>query len=68
MKIIAAVIGIIGLVILVALLLALPVMWLWNDLMPHLFGFKELTLWEAFELSLLSGCLFSSKSSSSKND
>lgn len=41
-----------------AMIAAFPTMWLWNDLMPELFGFKVVTFQQAFGLNLLSGILF----------
>lgn len=41
-----------------ALLLSLPVMWLWNWLMPMLFKLPTLTWIEALGLNLLCGFLF----------
>lgn len=34
------------------------VMWLWNHLMPGIFGLREISYWEAFGLFLLSKLLF----------
>lgn len=51
----------IGLVVVIfgfALLLTLPVMWLWNATMPELFGLHEIGFWMAVKISLLSSCLF----------
>lgn len=52
-------IGIIGVVVF-ALIFALPEMWLWNALMPDIFGLKEITWMQAAGLSLLCGFLFKS--------
>lgn len=43
---------------LVSLILALPLLWLWNATMPELFGMKEITWWMAWKLMLLSTILF----------
>lgn len=40
------------------LLAALPVMWLWNWLMPMLFGLPTITWLQAFGLNLLFSLLF----------
>lgn len=45
-------------VFLISLLLALPLLWLWNATMPELFGLKEITWWMAWKLMLLSSCIF----------
>jgi len=52
-----------GIVILAgwAFLLALPVMWLWNWIMPILFGLPTLTWVQALGLNLLCSFLFKSK-------
>ena len=56
----ALVIIIVALVIafLIDLLLAWPVMLLWNWLMPMIFGLPTLTFWQAFGLAMLIGFLF----------
>ena len=41
-----------------AFLISLPVMWLWNWLMPMLFGLPTLTWVQALGLNLLCGFLF----------
>lgn len=48
----------------IAMLVSLPVMWLWDWLMPELFGLKEITWLQALGITLLSGLLFRSSSSS----
>ncbi len=52
---------------LIALLMALPIMLLWNWLMPEIFELTEINFWQALGLSLLSSFLFKSSSSSSSN-
>ena len=49
----------------ISLLLGFPVMWLWNWLMPTIFGLKTITFWQAVGLMFLSSLLFKSTSSSS---
>ena len=66
-KIIGAIVIIAVTVVVSALLTALPVYYLWNWLMPEVFGLATLTFIEALGLSMLAACLFkdgSSKSSS----
>ena len=46
--------------ILAAILIALPLMWLWNWLMPEIFGLIRIDFWQALGLSLLSSVLFKS--------
>ncbi len=67
--IIAAVIGLIGLTFVLALVLALPVMWLWNGcLVGTVDGIHPITsFWQAFGIMLLCSLLFKSSSSSSKS-
>lgn len=60
---IALVIG--GLVIF-GLLIGFPIMWLWNWLMPDLFGVPEIGFWEAWGLYMLSNVLFKSTSNTRK--
>lgn len=50
-----------------ALLFALPLMWLWDYLMPAIFGLKVLTFWQALAMGVLSGILFRSGCSSKKD-
>lgn len=53
-----------GVIIVSCLLTFVPVYFLWNWLMPELFGLTKITFLQAFGLSALCSCLF--KSSSSK--
>lgn len=50
---------------LISLVLALPLLWLWNATLPELFGFKEITWWMAWKLMLLTSIIFKSFSISS---
>lgn len=56
----------IGLIVVLAVLYALPVMLLWNWLMPLLFGLPKVTFLQALGLSLLSNFLFKSSNTCSK--
>lgn len=58
--IIAAVIGVVALVILLSALFALPVMWLWNYVVPYQFGLKEIDFLHAWALNVLCGFIFKS--------
>ena len=65
--IVLGIIGIVGL----AILFGFVIMWLWNWLMPELFGLPLLTYWQAVGLFILlkiliGGCGGSSSSSSKK--
>lgn len=59
------------LVIGASLILALPVMWLWNYVIARnvtmlIFGVSKLTFWKAFCFNLLCGLLFKSSTSIKK--
>ena len=41
-----------------SLILGLPVMLLWNWIIPALFGLTKITFWQAIGLNLLCGLLF----------
>jgi lipopolysaccharide export LptBFGC system permease protein LptF len=45
-------------IMIVALLLGIPLMILWNWLMPSIFELREISFWEAVGLNILSGILF----------
>lgn len=60
MKSIEAIIIVIGLLMLSAIVLAIPTMFLWNILLPHLFGVPSISLYEAIGVNILSGILFKS--------
>ena len=63
MKYILVFFGIILLVLFAAFLNGILVYFLWNALMPSLFGLPFLTFWQSVGLSLLASCLFKSTSS-----
>lgn len=63
-KIIEAILIFILTVVVVGLFAALPVMWLWNWLMPDIFNLIEITFGQALGLVILSSILF--KSSNTK--
>lgn len=54
--------GMIGAVIVLAVLMALPTMWLWNAIVPDITknAVTELTFWQALGLNFLCGILFKS--------
>lgn len=58
-------IGLIVVGFVVVLLMTLPVMWLWNWLMPHLFGLVTIDFWEALGLSTLCSILLKSTNNNS---
>jgi len=62
-----SIVGIISMILLgvltaavVGLLLGFVVMWLWNWLMPTIFGLTSINFWQAWGLVLLSHILFKS--------
>jgi len=70
MKVIQLVfVGLAAIVLIVgfSLLLALPAMWLWNWLMPPIFGLPTVTYWQALGLCLLFRFLFGTGLSSSSS-
>lgn len=66
METIAKFFVLIGLVCVYGVILAFPVMWLWNWLMPDIFGLAEIGFGQALGINLLTGILF--KSSISTNN
>jgi hypothetical protein len=60
--IISIIITVVLLALLISVILALPVMWLWNATLPELFKFPEIGLWMAWKLAFLSSLLFKSTS------
>lgn len=65
MNVLGAIVAVLVLGVVVALLVSLPVMWLWDWLMPEIFGLKEITWLQALGLTLLCSLLFKSSASSS---
>ena len=58
---------VVGIVVIISVLSALPVMLLWNWLMPEIFGLVQIDFWQALGLTMLCSLLFkSSHTSSSK--
>lgn len=48
-------------IIAMLILMAYPTMWLWNWLMPTIFGLTtKITFWQAFGINILSSLLFKS--------
>ena len=60
--IVGAVVGFVALVVGLSALFALPVMWLWNYVVPYQFGLKELDFLHAWALNVLCGFIFKSSS------
>lgn len=72
MKSITQIIGIVFIIVVltvvVAFVISLPIMWLWNWLMPVIFGLPEITWTQALGLSILSSLLFKSGNISRNKD
>lgn len=51
-------------VFIISLLIGYPTMWLWNYVMPVIFGLTKITFWQAFALNCLAGIFFKSTGSS----
>ena len=65
--IVAGIVGILTIVVVLGLILALPVMWLWNGcLVGAIVGVNEITWLQAWGLMILTSILF--KSNISKKD
>ena len=63
MEILLKVLGVIALIAILAIIFSFPTMWLWNWLMPVLFGLTKITWVQALGINFLSGILFRSSSS-----
>lgn len=46
------------LILLIPFIFAFPVMWLWNWIMPDIFGLVTIGYWKAFGIMALCGILF----------
>lgn len=60
MKALEAFFILIGLFLLSAILMGFPTMWLWNYVMPYVFGLTPITLYQAIAINFLSSILFKS--------
>ncbi len=58
LKAVVGVVAVIGMFIVIAGILALPVMWMWDYVMPDVFGLPEVTFWQALWGTLLARFLF----------
>lgn len=45
--------GALVVIIVFSLLIAFPIKWLWNGVMPDIFGLPEITFWKAYGMYLL---------------
>ena len=66
--VIGAIVIAIVILLLVAILFAIPTLLLWNWLMPVLFGLKTITLFQAWGVNVLTSILFKSNYKSIKKD
>jgi len=55
-------------IVIIALLLGFPVRWLWNWLMPSIFGLAKISFWKAFGVNILCGILFRSSPKITNSD
>jgi hypothetical protein len=60
MKAVEAFLIIVGLLLLSSILLAFPTMFLWNWLMPDIFGLVKIDLYQAMGINFLTNILFKS--------
>ena len=60
MKAVEAFLIIVGLLLLSSILLAFPTMFLWNWLMPDIFGLMKIDLYQAMGINFLTNILFKS--------
>jgi hypothetical protein len=67
MNALVIVLGTLSVAFLVSLILALPVMWLWNSTFPDLFGFKEISWWTSWKLTMIVSFLAPIRPSFSSN-
>jgi len=52
------VLGLLIIFILILCIVPLLVMWLWNGMLPDMFGFPEIGFWRAWGLTMLGNLLF----------
>ena len=67
-EIIGVIIGTILTVLLVAFIMSIPLYYLWNWLMPIVFGLTKITFFQAMGLSFLSSCIFKGGGSSNNSN
>jgi hypothetical protein len=68
MKELGVILGVIGVLFLYALLLAFPTYFLWNWLMPDIFGLGRIDVIQALGLNFLANILFKSNVTINKKD
>lgn len=67
LEILFTVMAAIALGLIIAAIIAYPVMLLWNGVIPKIFGLSEISFMDALQLSLLCSLLFKSFGSENKN-
>jgi hypothetical protein len=67
MNFLTVILGTVTLLFVMAAVMSLPVMLLWDWLMPSIFGLREITWFEAWGLLFLSGLLFRSHTTKNKD-
>jgi hypothetical protein len=58
---------VIGVFLIAAVLMGLPLMILWNWLMPHIFNLPEIGFWQAVGINFMCSIMFKSTSSNTKD-
>lgn len=66
MDVLKAFIVAIATALIIVLIMALPTMWLWNELMPDIFGLKKIGFSQASGINVLCSILFKDTNSSKK--
>ena len=67
-KLVCTIVVGVAIVFVFAVLVAFPVMWLWNWVIPDIFGLPTITFWQAFGLNLLCGLFFRGVGNIKKKD
>lgn len=68
MKILFFALLLVAFIAIMALIMTIPFMLIWNALMPDIFGLPEIGLLQSFGLLVLSGMLFKSSSMNTDKD
>jgi hypothetical protein len=55
-------------VAIISIIAAIPTLFLWNWLMPVIFGITKITFWQAWGINFLAGILFKSSSIKQSNE
>lgn len=68
MEIVGRIMGFIVMIAIFVIILAMPVKWLWNDIMPDLFGLPQIDFWKALGIVALTRIMFGTGFSSPNKD